>query len=415
MLKIRWVFGAFLLVQASQGLADDANYQNYVVGERAAGMGGAYTAFSESAEGTLYNPGGIVFSKESQISLSANIARWTQGTIENGITIDSLKKDLDLSALQVIPASSVALRVSKESAMALSFYTPDSISYAGDEELVEGGIDALLSYRVNDSLLLAGPSYSLKINETLGVGGSLFYAYRRFLRETFIIGSTATAFQQVFSKSEYNYGGLLAILGAKWRMSPVLDLGFAVRSVSWRLHGAGESLSSTTTEAEVSATNPSKTVLEDLEVDLPLPWKFTLGIGYHDNQRFSVGGDVSLYLPNDFAAVHDPQGRASDAFIKQELTVNGNVGMEYRFRPLWSFRGGLFTNFSSAPDVEVGGSTTQIDYYGGVASVAYERAHYTTQFGVQTAYGSGDTLVSSEINDLSLLHVTVMIATSFRF
>ena len=49
------------------------NQRNYLVGERAAMMGGAYTALSEDLSGAFYNPAGIAFTEGALISLSANV------------------------------------------------------------------------------------------------------------------------------------------------------------------------------------------------------------------------------------------------------------------------------------------------------------------------------------------------------
>ncbi|MDO8519595.1 MAG: hypothetical protein Q7T11_05470, partial [Deltaproteobacteria bacterium] len=126
----------FLAFPASDIRADSQNYQNYVVGERAAGMGGAYTAFSDSAEGTLYNPGGIVFAPDDTISLSGNIIRYTTGTVEGGLVINpTTSKDVKISDMKVTPASSVGLKKFKKQALALSFYKPDATNYSGQEEL----------------------------------------------------------------------------------------------------------------------------------------------------------------------------------------------------------------------------------------------------------------------------------------
>ncbi|MBX9837572.1 MAG: hypothetical protein K2X69_04560 [Silvanigrellaceae bacterium] len=47
------------------------HYHDFLIGERAAAMGGAYTAISDDPTGLYYNPGGIVFSKDKEISLSS--------------------------------------------------------------------------------------------------------------------------------------------------------------------------------------------------------------------------------------------------------------------------------------------------------------------------------------------------------
>ncbi len=58
--------------------ADDYHYREALIGERAAGMGGAYIAVADDPSGMWYNPAGIMFSFENYFSLSANV--YTQTT-----------------------------------------------------------------------------------------------------------------------------------------------------------------------------------------------------------------------------------------------------------------------------------------------------------------------------------------------
>lgn len=60
----------FLNIQPSLG--DQYHYKNFIIGDRAIGLGGAYTAISDDASGIFYNPAGTAFAQNSDISGSAN-------------------------------------------------------------------------------------------------------------------------------------------------------------------------------------------------------------------------------------------------------------------------------------------------------------------------------------------------------
>src|SRR5215475_4137880 len=65
---------AILLMFCAQAArADDANFRPYIVGSRAAGMGGAFTALADDGSGPYYNPGGLAFVRRSQVALSASV------------------------------------------------------------------------------------------------------------------------------------------------------------------------------------------------------------------------------------------------------------------------------------------------------------------------------------------------------
>ena len=48
----------------------DTHYQDYLVGDRAAGMGGAFIALANEATGAYYNPAGIISEGSTMIQLS---------------------------------------------------------------------------------------------------------------------------------------------------------------------------------------------------------------------------------------------------------------------------------------------------------------------------------------------------------
>jgi len=418
---------AIVFFKMPSAWADDQNYQNYVLGEKAAGMGGAYTALSESPEGTFYNPGGIVFADKSRISLSVNALRLTRGNIKNAVSIGNIREDLALSAFQVIPASAVSLTLfntpwdkdkkdEKKNALAWSLYTPDAVQYIGRGQVSDGSTNAFFTYRLDDTLTMTGMSYARRIHDRFGLGLSLFYLFRNYDNESFVTAATATNFVQTSNNVEYSYGGLRLVAGIKWRVHPKWHAGLSIAPYSIKLHGSGKSFSSRATEGAVSSTNPTHNVFEGLSVNLPLPMKMSAGIGYQPTEKLTLAGDVNLYLPNSFTAVADPQGRVGSSRIHQNLVINSNVGCDYRWNKKWRTATGFFTNFSAADPVAVGsGSASKIDYYGGTLSLAYDLSPFSYTVGTQIAGGSGVTLVANAVTRYTIIRYTVMIGTAFKY
>ena len=64
--------------------ADQFHYNNVILGERAVGLGGAYTAVADDASGVYYNPGGLAFALSNDISGSAN-AFYSKKTVYKNI------------------------------------------------------------------------------------------------------------------------------------------------------------------------------------------------------------------------------------------------------------------------------------------------------------------------------------------
>src|SRR5438093_1350102 len=65
--------------------ADESNFRPYIVGSRAAGMGGAFTALADDGGGPYYNPGGMAFARRSSLSLSASVYGLVSGSFADAL------------------------------------------------------------------------------------------------------------------------------------------------------------------------------------------------------------------------------------------------------------------------------------------------------------------------------------------
>ena len=65
--------------------ADQFHYNNFLMGTRAMGLGGAFTAVSDDASGLFYNPAGLAFALSNDISGSANALYDKKTTYEDAI------------------------------------------------------------------------------------------------------------------------------------------------------------------------------------------------------------------------------------------------------------------------------------------------------------------------------------------
>jgi len=77
---------ALCALSAAPVMADDEHYVNFLLGGRAMGMGGAYTAISDDPAGMFYNPAGIVYAHSPNLSASVNAFRFSNKTFESVLT-----------------------------------------------------------------------------------------------------------------------------------------------------------------------------------------------------------------------------------------------------------------------------------------------------------------------------------------
>ena len=65
--------GLIAVCSAAGAWAGEANYQPYVVGERAAGMGGAVAATADGMDACFYNPAGLGHETRDSISVNGTL------------------------------------------------------------------------------------------------------------------------------------------------------------------------------------------------------------------------------------------------------------------------------------------------------------------------------------------------------
>src|SRR5512138_3371041 len=70
-------------VARAQGI--ESNFKPYIVGGRAAGMGGAFTALADDGSGAYHNPGGLAFTRSSSLSFSVNAYGLVGGTVKDAL------------------------------------------------------------------------------------------------------------------------------------------------------------------------------------------------------------------------------------------------------------------------------------------------------------------------------------------
>ena len=94
---------------AGTARADDANYQNFLLGERAFGIGGAFTATADDASGAFYNPAGLALVPGSSISLSLSIYGLERRYVESGhaalLDGEVVRLDYDEVELTTLPTT----------------------------------------------------------------------------------------------------------------------------------------------------------------------------------------------------------------------------------------------------------------------------------------------------------------------
>jgi long-chain fatty acid transport protein len=413
------------LLGGTPAWADDGNYQNFIIGERAQGMGGAVGATASALDACFFNPAGLARVQHDTLSISANLYGFQKYRAENALAVG---EDLKRNSFVSIPAAVTGiLKTEGPGVWAFSAFIPDQSTY--NEITTYLDKKHFYAFSENDQTLWVGPSFGYPFSDQFLVGASVFGVYRSFNRmENVSWGDINYAFSDDL---KYNSFGLLAVLGAQYKLDPEWNLGLTLQSPAANLMGSG-----TFSATEVSPETGSAALFGDnLKTGNALPAKVTASVGWEKPKDRAVGLDLTYHFPCSYdvvsgalTGVNTPSTSDSSRLTRASV-VDVNVGGEYYLHSMYPVRLGFFTSHSSAPDVNPTGPSTdyripQIDKYGFTASVGRETKNMATNFGLIYLFGSGDAY-GWQLNDQGTVvpasveakeqHLYLFLSTSFYF
>ncbi len=475
MLSLPWgrrplaLVAGVLLCVADVAHADDSHYQDFVVGGRALGLGGAFTSLSDAPAGLYYNPAGIADVRDSSYSVSASLYGFERRSYgaEGPVLVVAGLEDLQIefTDLVIIPASAGFVQTFGEpgvdgrprhafgfSAVVPSFRTFTASDPLGQQStehpsLLFGEQRISYSRRVTDRALWTGAGYAYKVTPWLRLGVSGYY----ILRSTTDVEELTTSatiddgdgdssndsqvFRSATNSIDFLNGNLVFIAGAKvvfdYRDSWV-NLGLSFVTPSIPIHSQAtlrfqsdeaapscDSLSLTPTLYEQCIneeilTHPHsrfETVEVEGSSETQYPATLRAGISYVRKKQVTISADVSFHFPTRYQLIESPE-LTSDLLaripfnpeVERRAVVNFNLGIEYLVIGDVSVAAGLFSDFSSAPDVPRGPTTDaqpKVDIMGLTAALGYFSEHSLSRIGVLYSWGAGyDVIPASDVERL---------------
>lgn len=427
------------LSAAAPALAQPTNYDSQLIGERAAGMGGAFTALADDGSALFYNPAGFARIRRAGISLAANTYGYFSA-VEAGAYRDADSSvDIERSGSLTVPNSLVYILPLGEPGglqhtVALGVLVPTAYAWEGAQNtsLEESRIEAFDREDSFDSIeettYLAGPAYALSIGD-LHLGASLLFAWSsgRTLEQLTSAYAEDDGYvfkEQSFTASNTSYLGLTGDLGALWQATSSWSVGLKIGLPAARLWSdALVSHHVSVIEAELRdedgdplATPRITAAHQDVyravggEVQWKRPLHFSLGAAYTRPDGFALSADVRLYLPIDpFSTVTGASAQASpvpadiwDPELGEDrtfdtrlddpgraLVINGAIGAAIPLTATLRLMAGVFTDLSAIDPDAVDGFYEDVDQFG--ASVAVQRIDKSTlTVGLTGLYGTGE-------------------------
>ncbi|MGD9612099.1 MAG: OmpP1/FadL family transporter [Kiritimatiellia bacterium] len=380
-----WAIAACAAVGAGAG---EANYQPYIVGERAAGMGGAVAATADGMDACFYNPAGLGHETRDSISVNGTLYGIQTYEMEDAAYPG---EDMEVSSFATIPTGlSMVRKLRDGTTAAFSVFVPSQSSAREIKAFPER--QHYYNYSQDEQTIYLGPSLGRMFSERLALGVSVLGTYQ-----------TASELQNLYwgdyaytytANYKYSVIGVVGTLGAQYRLADEWTAGLVFTTPSATLTGNGTvQLSEVVGDADYAASGA--VYYDDLDADNGLPAQLRAGLAWRRSGVGSVGFDVTHHFSSSYDWMSGTQdGEAVVIRQEREAVTDFQLGGEYVYRERYPLRAGAFTSFSSAPDLAANGDSqiNQVDLYGVTASVGSVGENVVVNFGLSYVWGEGDAL-----------------------
>ncbi len=397
------------IIITSNSFAEMYYTSDVLIGEKAAGMGGAFSAIADSAEACYYNPAGLILANVPYLSVSAQIAEYNA---QKGKIL--LSKDEKFFSQELVPSFSGISRDFWNGRLGFSIVIPYYFAYELHEPYKNQkipGFDTatlILDMKTMDKTYLIGPSYAYKVNKRLSLGATLYMHYKVLKEQNnlYVNGSGKdtnkgyfTALQQSINENEGTGTGFSGILGLLYQQSKKINLSMVIKSGDYSentVNYRGITLINTHFINNDSTYFQAASPLDENEENkFRMPPATTFGMAVRIIPKLVFNYDISYSFPikyniNKYSYNNKiSQYERISAKIKKNSVFNHNFGGEYMIKESVPLRFGFYTNYSLAPKID----NEYINYYNSLSSSVKsktqppEKQSHIDKFGVALSSG----------------------------
>jgi long-chain fatty acid transport protein len=398
----RWVNFSTILLLCFFGLvyADEFHYNNLLIGDRASGMAGAYTAIADDASGMYYNPAGITYVTDKNFAASVNAYSSQIKTYDNVIGGQPFVRTSNALLANyfgiVKPVGAFKF--------GFSYAVPDAVN----EDLSQivknvssniSNYDFTINLNIRDNTYNVGPSLAAAINKDLSLGITLYVHQRNTLiiQNQFLARIDATN-QWTNSYFQLSESGVRPIVGLTWSPLEKFSLGVALSKTF--LLSSRASRQDTCVDTSTPANCGSSATLAFpfrvptvtyFDAKRKYPTRATLGAAYFYSSNLLLSADVTSHT-----AVVDP------VFGDKVATLDAALGMEYYLSKKWALRTGVFSNVANTPNIQAGVTSIEehINLFGGSMSMTHFTGDSSVTLGGSLSYGVGQAQIGTPSTDV---------------
>lgn len=388
----KYVVFVLIVLLSCFGLADEFHYQDLIVGERAAGLAGAYISIADDPSGIYHNPAGIIYNFENYFSLSANVYKSSKTLFKKAVA----GQDYNMQTGGWVPNFFGATQNYGKFKMGFAILSPSSEIYDLDDNIsnVSSTTDLTKSIRrrlvrqYSVSLYGAGAAY--EPIKDLAAGLSLFVGQ--------LTDKSVNTQLQIFNGTPEKYAitenfvdqtsfFLLPKLGFQWMPAPKWSLGGVV-STSYTLYSkqkvrtAGAKLDDQSKLPAGSNNNVDYLSAEEnnYQPNVLGPYEVGLGTSYFPTKELLFSFDLHYYTD-------DPTFTS----FKTVPVINLAFGTEWYINDNLILRGGLYTNNANTPKLESGktGQSHHVDLLGLTTGITFANPGSSFTLCTQISHGDG--------------------------
>ena len=372
---------------SATSMAQDLPYVNYLVGERALGLGGAFVGLADDPSATFHNPAGLALLPRTSISTSFWLVAWRRMQLQSGWQVPEGASDLrddEISSPPLVVTAVARLgrpdaEGNKRHAVGMAIIKPLRLRYRFAAVLGgEGGPSiagnlATIDVVHRDQARWYGLSYAYAPRaRKLAIGASGFLALRSLVHEEIELHGESgvpqpspagyqIARHSLFSASTWH---LVWRLGAVYTPAPRWRLGAMIQAPGIAVRRTARNRE-TTYDTDAAGEALIRNVEHDgLVPRRPIPWELRLGASWFPGPRSLVTADISLHggagrrdAPLRLVDEAVPRPRFLVMESHRAPSVRAALGAEIVLGRRTPVRGGLLWYRSGLPDVPASSPT----------------------------------------------------------
>ena len=402
---------------SSAAYADQMHYRNVITGERAQGLGGAYTGVADDASGVFYNPGGLAFAQSNDISGSANAFYSKKVTFKKAFL--GVSDFVEESGGTFAPFFGVMQKLDKYLpglVGGFAYYTLDT--ELKDQDDLKTNLGALQRFHraanIRAATFGATGALGYRVSPSLGLGLSFGYVKVDELTQVsqaYAITTGPNYLAQSLRESLIAHAAQLGF-GIQWAPTAQVSLGAMVRSGSYASQKYSQVVDKVKVDGGVIDASPATAASDNPLGSMPL--EIRAGVAWFASPRLLITSDIDFH-----EAVSDTSAITKNLYTRESVT-NFAIGTEYYLTASIPFRFGLFTNYDATPMPTTSklGQPDHIDHIGSSVFFAWAQPNSQISAGVVVQKGSGKAQknnTDSSLQDVESLAYTLGFSATHSF